>query len=106
MLSVFQFFSILALITFWRIQQMREFSERVVGGGWSFLPVRVLGGQPLGVQVAGVFIVVAVEAQHLPVAAVGWIVIGIMVFVMHCQFAQFFAGKIAAATGADPWQDL
>ena len=40
---------------------------------------------------AVVFIVMAVDAEQLPVAAVGRIVVVIMVLVVHCQFAQAFA---------------
>jgi len=59
-----------------------------------------------GIQVAGVLVVVAVNTQQLPVAAVGRIVSVIMVFVMDRQLAQFFAGKITAAFCADPREDL
>ena len=51
-------------------------------------------------------VVVAVDAQQLPVAAVGWIVHVIMVLVMDRQLAQFFAGEIPAAFCADPREDL
>ena len=51
-------------------------------------------------------VVVAVDAQELPVAAVRRIIPIIMVFVMHRQLAQFFAGKITAAFCADPGEDL
>ena len=58
--------------------------------------------QPFSVQAAGVLVIVAIDAQQLPVAAVRRIVVVIMVFVMDCQLAQFFAGKIPAAFCADP----
>ena len=51
-------------------------------------------------------IVVAVDAQKLPVAAVGWFVHEIMVFVMDRQLPQFFAGEIPAAFCADSREDL
>ena len=51
-------------------------------------------------------VVVAVDAQQLPVAAVGRIVHVIMVFVMDRQFSQFFAGEIPAAFCANPREDL
>ena len=51
-------------------------------------------------------VVVAVDAQQLPVAAVGRIVTVIMVFVMDRQLVQFFAGKLPAAFCADPWEKL
>lgn len=52
------------------------------------------------------FVVVAVDAQQLPVAAVDGIVIVIMVSVMDRQLLQFFAGKLPAAFCADPWEEL
>lgn len=52
------------------------------------------------------FVVVAVDTQKLPVAAVGRIVPVIMVFVMNGQLSQFFAGKITAAFSTDPREDL
>lgn len=51
-------------------------------------------------------VVVTVEAQQLPVAAIGGVVFKIMVFVMNRQFAQVLAGKITAATCADPGENL
>ena len=51
-------------------------------------------------------VVVAVDAQQLPVAAVGWIVPVVMVLVMNGQLPQFLAGKLAAAFSADPREDL
>ena len=59
-----------------------------------------------GFQVARVLVVVAIDAQQLPVAAVGRIVHVVMVSVMDRQLAQFFAGKLPAAFCADPWEDL
>ena len=87
-------------------QQVRQVGERSVSGRRSFVPVGILSRQPFGVQGAVMFVVVAVDAQQLPVAAVGRIVFEIMVFVMHRQFAQIFSGKITAAFAADPREDL
>jgi hypothetical protein len=42
-----------------------------------------------------VFVVVTVQAQQLPVPAIGWIIVMIVVFVMHRQFAESLAGKLA-----------
>lgn len=77
-----------------------------MGGGWPLLSVWIFSGQPCGIQVAGVLIVVAVEAQHLPVTAIRRIILEIVVFVMNGQFVQVLAGEITAATGADPRQDF
>ena len=87
-------------------QQFLEICKRGVFRRWFFLAIRILGRQPFGVQVAGVLVVVAVDAQQFPVAAVGRIVHVIMVFVMDRQLAQFFAGEIPAAFCADPREDL
>ncbi len=87
-------------------QQFLEICERGVGRRWFFLGAWILSRQPFGIQVAGVLVVVAVDAQQFPVAAVGRIVPVIMVFVMDRQLPQFFAGEIPAAFCADPREDL
>jgi len=46
------------------------------------------------------FIIMTIEAEKFPVAAVGGVVIVIVIFVMNCQFADFFSGKLAAASAA------
>ena len=48
------------------------------------------------------FVVVAIQAQQFPVAAVARVVVVIVVLVVHRQFAQPRAGKFAAAATADP----
>ena len=53
-------------------------------------------------RMAGMFIVVAIDAQQLPVAAVLGIVVVIMIAVMHGKFLQSLAGEFAPAAGADP----
>ena len=45
--------------------------------------------------------IVTVDAQQLPVAAVGRIVVVVMVLVMDRQFFQFLAGEFASATPTD-----
>ena len=48
------------------------------------------------------FFIVTVEAQQLPVAAILWIVIVIVVLVMHRQTRQRFAAEYATAAAAQP----
>ncbi len=64
------------------------------------------GISPGGFQLTLVFIVVAVEAEQFPVAAVGWVVPMIVVAVMYGEFAQVAAGEFAGATTADPGVDF
>ncbi|VTR69370.1 hypothetical protein DESC_740109 [Desulfosarcina cetonica] len=47
------------------------------------------------------FVVVAIDTQQLPVAAVGWIVVVVVVAMMDGQFPQLFAAELAAAAAAD-----
>ena len=54
-------------------------------------------------QLSLVFVVVAVQAQQFPVAAVDRIVVVIVVAMMDRQFAQIGAGELAAAAASDPW---
>jgi len=58
------------------------------------------------IQVAGMFVVVAVETQQLPIAAVGGIVVVVVIAVVHREFVQVCAGEFAAATPADPGVEL
>ena len=46
-------------------------------------------------------VIVAVEAEKFPVAAVGRVVVVVMVLVMHRQFAEFFPFKFPGATATD-----
>ena len=48
------------------------------------------------------FVVVAVNAQQLPVAAIARVVIVIMVTVMHGEFLQVNADEFAGTTAANP----
>lgn len=47
-------------------------------------------------------IVVAIEAEQLPVTAVRRIVMMVVVLVMDRKLAQFSAAKFASAVGTDP----
>jgi len=51
-------------------------------------------------------VVVAVQAEQLPVATVRRIVVVIVVAMMNGKFAQFFAGKIPTAASADMRKQL
>jgi hypothetical protein len=53
-----------------------------------------------------VLIVVTIETQQLPVAAVGWIVIVVVVLVVYRKFTKLFTGKFSSATRAYPWINL
>jgi hypothetical protein len=48
-----------------------------------------------------VFIIVTVKAQQLPVAAVGWIVVVVVVLVMNRELAQFFAAEFTSTPRTD-----
>lgn len=54
------------------------------------------------VNVAGMLIVVTVDAQQFPVAAVRRIIVVIMIAVMHREFLQVGTGEFAPAAAADP----
>ncbi len=58
----------------------------------------------VGDLVAGVFIIVAVNAQQLPVAPVRGIVVMVVVFMVHREFAQTLAAELATTTAANPWE--
>lgn len=50
----------------------------------------------------GVLIFVTVDTQQLPVTAIGWIVVVVMVSVMDRQLAEFFAAKFTSAAPTNP----
>jgi hypothetical protein len=49
-----------------------------------------------------VLIVVTIETQKLPVAAIGRIVVVVVVLVMDRKLTELFAGKFASATRTEP----
>ena len=51
-------------------------------------------------------IVMAIKTEQLPVTAVGWIIVMIMVLVMNRELPQIFAAKLAATTCAYPGVQL
>jgi hypothetical protein len=51
-------------------------------------------------------VVMAVQAQQLPVAAIRGIVVVVVIAVMDGEFPEAFAGELPAASCADVWQDL
>ena len=65
---------------------------------------RLFPCQPVDVALQLVFlvlVVVAIDAQQLPITAVGRIVLVVVVLVMDRQLFQSLAGKFASATGAN-----
>jgi hypothetical protein len=45
-------------------------------------------------------IIVAIETKQLPVAAVCWIIVMVVVLVVNREFPQIFAAKFTATTSA------
>ena len=72
------------------------------------LPLRGRGvaGEGVGDDVPFVLVVMAVEAEQLPVAAVGRVVLCVVVLVVDGQLAQAPALELAAAVGADVGQEF
>jgi hypothetical protein len=57
-------------------------------------------------QLALVFIVVAINAQQFPVAAIGRIIVMVVVPVMDRQFTQAYAAEFPPTAAANPRIDL
>src|SRR6266496_6190950 len=57
-------------------------------------------------QLPLVLVVVAIDAQELPIAAVGRVVVVIVIAVMDGKLAHRRAVEFAPAPAADPWVDL
>ena len=68
--------------------------------------LRVIAAAAGGFQLALMLIVVTVQAKQFPVAAIGWVVVVIVVPMMDRQLAQVGAGEFARAAAADPGIDL
>jgi hypothetical protein len=81
-----------------------EIGEGGVGCGWS--AVRVVGGASGGFQLSLMLVVVAIQAKQFPVAAIGRVVVVVVVAVMHGQFAHIGAREFPGATAANPGIDL
>ena len=84
------------------LQQVLETGKRFIGGRRLRPPSRRLLGVGFSHLEAGVLVVVTIDAQQLPVAAVGRIVIMVVVFVVDGQLAQLFSAKFSSAAGTDP----
>lgn len=54
--------------------------------------------------IALMLIVMTVETEQLPVAAVRRIIVMVVVFVMDRELAQLFALKLTSAVSTDPWE--
>jgi len=67
------------------------------------MPRLGLAGTAARFELALVLVVMAVQAQELPIAAVGGIVGVIMVAVMHRQLTQIGTSEFARAAPANPW---
>ena len=65
-----------------------------------------MGVSRLRVDQTSVLIVMTVNAEILPIAAIGWIVVVIMILVMYRQFMKVFFIELTATATADPWMNL
>ena len=55
-----------------------------------------------GVSVAGVLVVMAIDTQQLPIAAIRWIIVMIVVAVVYRQLLKAFRVELTRAATADP----
>lgn len=83
-------------------EEFLEICERRMGRGDAGLAFACITRVAGRFQSPLVLVVVAVDAQQLPVAAIGWIVVVIVVAVMDRQLAQVGPCEFTAATTADP----
>jgi hypothetical protein len=58
------------------------------------------------IQQAGMLVFVAIDAEQFPVAAVQWVVVVIVIFMMHRELAQAHPGKLATAAPTNPGKQL
>jgi len=60
------------------------------------------GGNPIVLQISRVFVIVAVETEQFPIAAVRWIVVVVVVPVVDRQFMEILPGEFPCAAATDP----
>lgn len=87
-------------------KQLGEARERREGRRGILLPVRDGFPGRINGLVPLMFIVVTIEAEEFPVAAVWWIVVVVVVFVVNRELAQPFAVELAPAVRADPGKEF
>jgi hypothetical protein len=80
--------------------------EGLMQGSSLLFGVRQLPVIPIIIQISRVLMVVAVEAQEFPVAAVRRIVLMVVVFVMDREFTKLLALEFTPAPRTDPGKNL
>jgi hypothetical protein len=58
------------------------------------------------IQLTCMLVIVAIQAEQFPVAAIGRVVVMIVVLVMDRQLAQARTGKLAATSPTNPWEQF
>jgi len=89
-------------LLFFVFQQGIEAGKRPVGSRRLLLAARLRLVVPFLFQVLRVLMVVAVDTQQLPVAAVGGIVVVVVILVMDRELTQSLARELAPAIRTDP----
>jgi hypothetical protein len=56
----------------------------------------------IGLQLPLVFVVVAVQTEQFPVAAIRWVIVVIVIAVVNGQLTQIGAGEHSSAAATDP----
>jgi hypothetical protein len=91
---------------FFRLQQILETCEGFKSSRFFFL-VTHFRTTPFGmIKKSAVFIVMAIEAEIFPVAAIGGVVVMVVVSMVHGQQMQVLTSKFAPATGTNPGVDF
>ena len=88
------------------LEQGFEIGKRPVGRRRRRRIVRSCPFIPFLIQMARVFVVVAVKAQQLPVAAVGGIVVVVVIPMVDGEFTQALAFKLPSASRTDRREDF
>ncbi len=90
----------------WLLEPVGEGGEGGVGEGGFVVAAGSGVYATLFLNASGMLVVVAVDAQQFPVAAVGRIVVVVEVSVVYCQLTKFFSFKLAGAAAADVGEKL
>ncbi len=76
-----------------------------MGVRWPLLAARLDLVMPFRIQIARVLVVMTVQAQKFPVAAVRWIVVVVVVLMMDREFTKFLTLEFASTFRTDPGKD-
>jgi len=88
-----------------RLEEVSQLSKGSVGGGFFFFHTALDPVRRYVIQIAAVFVVVAIEAKVFPVAPVMRVMVVVVILVVNGEHVKVLPGKLSATTGTYPGMD-